>query len=67
MKLMDQINFRKKIKNIEKDCLEQYLKFTKGNKVKAAALLGMKRPTLIARLKSLGMIEWMRKKTKDLQ
>jgi DNA-binding NtrC family response regulator len=44
-----------KVAETEKDTIEKALKKTGGNKIKAAALLGISRPTLDAKMKKFGM------------
>jgi DNA-binding NtrC family response regulator len=47
------LDFERTVENIELNILEQALKKTKGNKKLAAEMLGLKRTTLAAKLKSL--------------
>jgi DNA-binding NtrC family response regulator len=47
------LDFEKTVGGIERDILEQALKKTRGNKKLAAEMLGLKRTTLAAKLKSL--------------
>ena len=47
------LDFEKTVGNIERNILEQALKKTRGNKKLAAEMLGLKRTTLSAKLKSL--------------
>jgi DNA-binding NtrC family response regulator len=47
------LDFEKTVCGIERDILEQALKKTRGNKKLAAEMLGLKRTTLAAKLKSL--------------
>lgn len=44
-----------KVAETERDAVEKALKKTNGNKIKAAALLGISRPTLDAKLKKFGI------------
>jgi DNA-binding NtrC family response regulator len=48
------LDFEKAIGGIERQLLEETLRKTKGNKTAAAEMLGLKRTTLAAKLKSLG-------------
>jgi len=47
------LDFEKTVGSIERTLLEQALKKTRGNKKLAAEMLGLKRTTLTAKLKSL--------------
>ena len=47
------LDFERTVSSIEKDILEQALRKTRGNKKLAAEMLGLKRTTLSAKLKSL--------------
>lgn len=47
------LDFDQTVGQIERDILEQALRITKGNKKQAAEILGLKRTTLSAKLKSL--------------
>lgn len=56
---MAAIDLRAHLRNVERSYYRDYLAATDGNKTLASELLGMHRPTLVARLKSLGMLEWI--------
>jgi DNA-binding NtrC family response regulator len=47
------LDFEKTVGGIERNILEQALKKTRGNKKLAAQMLGLKRTTLTAKLKSI--------------
>jgi DNA-binding NtrC family response regulator len=47
------LDFERTVGSIEREILEQALKKTRGNKKLAAEMLGLKRTTLSAKLKSL--------------
>jgi DNA-binding NtrC family response regulator len=47
------LDFEQTVGQIERDILEQALRKTNGNKKQAAEMLGLKRTTLAAKLKSL--------------
>jgi DNA-binding NtrC family response regulator len=44
------------IKKIERKCIEKALAWTEGNKKEAAELLGLKRTTLVMKMKASGML-----------
>ena len=44
------------LKEIEKEHIAYILKHTEGNKTEAAKILGLKRTTLVERMKKLGMM-----------
>jgi DNA-binding NtrC family response regulator len=48
------LDFETAVTNFERTLLESAMQKTKGNKTTAAGLLGMKRTTLIMKLRSLG-------------
>jgi len=50
------LDFERIVENIERNLLEQALKKTHGNKKMAAEMLGLKRTTLSAKLKSLAAV-----------
>jgi DNA-binding NtrC family response regulator len=50
------LDFEKTVGGIERNILEQALKKTRGNKKLAAEMLGLKRTTLTAKLKSLAAV-----------
>jgi transcriptional regulator with GAF, ATPase, and Fis domain len=50
------LNFDETVNRFERAILEQALSFSSGNKARAAELLQMKRTTLLAKLKSLGLL-----------
>jgi DNA-binding protein Fis len=47
------INFDEVVSRLELSLLDQALKLSNGNKARAADLLGIKRTTLLAKMKSL--------------
>jgi DNA-binding NtrC family response regulator len=55
-------NLKAHLKGIERDTYDTYLRATEGNKTLAARLLHMSRPTLIYRLRMLGMSQWIEDK-----
>lgn len=48
--------YRFLLDSLEKPLLERVLRYSEGNKVRAAKILGMNRNTLRAKLKRLGML-----------
>lgn len=47
----------KTLKEVEKDYIERVLKYTRGNKTLTAKLLGISRPSLLAKIKKYGIME----------
>jgi sigma-54 specific flagellar transcriptional regulator A len=52
------INIKQALEDLESKLTLDALRRSKGNKAKAAELLGLKRTTLIERLKRLGLTEY---------
>ena len=53
----DGINFDEVVSSLELSLLNQALKMSGGNKARAADLLGIKRTTLLAKMKSLEAVQ----------
>ena len=49
------VNMPEMVNQLQRDLIQQALEQTKGNTTQAAKLLGVKRPTLIYKMKILGV------------
>lgn len=58
-------NLKTHLRKIERDTYNEYLTATRGNKTLAAHLLHMSRPSLIYRLRTLGLSQWIEDKPKN--